>query len=299
VVHRFCETFLQGDDPLACLRHSFADVMRMRQSQFADRLIDIDAEKALAELLPLAENYLSSAVFQRVMTARALAGLESNGWPSTQAGLWSELSFRLRRKKGILTGAVDKLIILPVSEGGFAIEIVDFKTNRVSRSGSQAANASQADMRSLALESVTRGRKGRPRPENQIAFDFAAPELARRSATGVNDPSSVADEVARIAGDYQLQMQAYALAVRELLPATIIEVARIKVTLHFLDPNVEYCLPESLLSMTNCAQAIDEAMTEIISARAPENFPARAAGHCRMCNFLELCAPGRAWLSEN
>ncbi|HXM35536.1 MAG TPA: hypothetical protein VN920_10145, partial [Pyrinomonadaceae bacterium] len=72
----------------------------------------------------------------------------------------------------------------------------------------------------------------------------------------------------------------------------------IEVTLHFLDPNVEYSLPEELLSPSACSRAIDQAMTEIVSARDPEDFPVHPASHCRMCNFLELCAAGREWLSR-
>src|SRR5678816_4300193 len=51
--------------------------------------------------------------------------------PTGEAGLWSELSFRLRRPQGILTGTIDKLLITPTVDGGLAIEIIDFKTNRI------------------------------------------------------------------------------------------------------------------------------------------------------------------------
>ena len=89
-------------------------------------------------------------------------------------------------------------------------------------------------------------------------------------------------------------MQAYALAVRELIH----EAANVRVTLHFLDPDVEVSLPEELLDRDACAKAIDEAMLSLISASAPESFPARPAEHCLMCNFRELCPPGRRWLAE-
>src|SRR3989442_5309589 len=94
------------------------------------------------------------------------------------------------------------------------------------------------------------------------------------------------------ATDYRLQMQAYALAVRELLPFLTTENSRLKVTLHFLDPNVEGHLPENLLQSEVCAQAIDDAMHQLGSSLAPEHFPVRPASHCRMCNFLDICAAG-------
>jgi len=93
-------------------------------------------------------------------------------------------------------------------------------------------------------------------------------------------------------------MQAYALAVRELLPSTIRDRVRIEVTLHFLDPNIEYNLPAEFARHRTCARAIDGAMGELISARNPDNFPVSPARHCRMCNFLELCAGGRQWLDQ-
>jgi len=108
----------------------------------------------------------------------------------------------------------------------------------------------------------------------------------------------VIDEVARVASDYQLQMQSYALAVRELMPSFARGRDRIRVTLHFLDPNVEFSLSEELLEPVACELAIDEAMREIASARDPEHFPVRPAKHCRMCNYLELCYAGRGWLKD-
>ena len=53
-------------------------------------------------------------------------------------------------------------------------------------------------------------------------------------------------------------MQAYALAVRELLPS--LANAKIRVTLHFLEPNVEVHLADELLERARCEQAIDEGM---------------------------------------
>jgi hypothetical protein len=100
-------------------------------------------------------------------------------------------------------------------------------------------------------------------------------------------------EVDATASDYRLQMQAYALAMRELTPS----VSRVKVTLHFLDPNIEVSLPDALLEREAASRAIDEAMTALVGSSGPESFQTRPARHCRVCNFLALCEPGRIWLS--
>ena len=121
----------------------------------------------------------------------------------------------------------------------------------------------------------------------QLMFDFA-------SALG-QQPAFLEAEVEAAARDYRLQMQAYALAVRELMPS----IARVKVTLHFLDPDVEIMLPNALLERESAVRAIDEAMAALIGSSGPASFQTRPAGHCRVCTFLELCEPGRRWLSEN
>ncbi len=133
VIHRFCESYSLGEGVEARLRRSLDDVVGLRQAELADRLLDIDSEEALKELLPFARNYLSSDVFQRIERARKAAGDVVTGVPAAGPGLWSELGFRLRRPQGILTGTIDKLLILPSqSSTGFDIEIIDFKKNRIS-----------------------------------------------------------------------------------------------------------------------------------------------------------------------
>src|SRR5262249_33626737 len=96
---------------------------------------------------------------------------------------------------------------------------------------------------------------------------------------------------------YQLQMQSYALAVRELLPS--LAGAKVRVTLHFLDPNVEVHLADELLEPARCEQAADEGRQRSIFSAHPRPFPRKNARHCRMCNFLTVCTAGRAWVSEN
>jgi hypothetical protein len=230
---------------------------------------------------------------------------DSTRFPGGGVGLWSEVPFRLRRPLGILTGAIDKLLVVPAAAGhGFAIEIIDFKTNRMRpRTTSLGARASrpqnlEADS---SLNVGTERRAAGPRSQysrsqnqlDQFAFDFEATPVETEV---VVDPLSVADQVRLAASDYQLQMQAYALAVSDLLPSLSEKGAAIKVTLHFLEPNVEFSLPPELLSRDACARAIDAAMMDIVTSHEPAEFPVRPALHCRMCSFLSICRGGRQWL---
>src|SRR6185312_12150908 len=73
VIHRFCETFCEGDDAEKRLRESFEHVMSLRQAELAGRTFEIDLEVAVHELLPLAQNYLASDVFRRVSEAQKVA----------------------------------------------------------------------------------------------------------------------------------------------------------------------------------------------------------------------------------
>jgi hypothetical protein len=320
VIHRFCETYSTKDDAEELLRRSFDEVVRSRQAQLADRLVEINAAEAIAELLPLAHNYLNSAVFQRVERARseppalaggplsdpsALAGGPFSG-PHGSAGLWSELSFRLRRPLGILTGAIDKLLITPSPDGkGFNIEIIDFKTNRLrpraaAGSGSTSSLGPRASRPPIAepiSNPANAMRTRRPRSQysvEQIAFDFNAPVANKIETPG--DELSLEDRVSIAAADYQLQMQAYALAVAELMPSLVAAGSSIKCILHFLDPAIEFQIDSQLLSPEACMHAIDDAMMSIVSSVAPGEFPVRPADHCRMCNFRSICPAGREWV---
>jgi ATP-dependent exoDNAse (exonuclease V) beta subunit len=263
VIHRFCETYSEGDDVHTALRSSLDEVLRQREAQLSERLIEIDPEKAIRDLAPLAANYVSSSVRERIEAARAEGQDSALGTQHLSLGVTSELRFRLRRPLGLVTGTIDKLLIYR-SLTGLGAEIIDFKTNRF-HAGKEASGVSERE---------------------QLAFDFASGALER--------PSRLQAEVDAAVRDYRLQMQAYALAVRELLPS----VGRVKVTLHFLDPNIEASLPDQLLEHETAARAIDEAAAELVSSSGPESFQTRPAAHCRVCNFLDLCQPGRRWLSE-
>ncbi len=273
VIHRFCERFQEGDDLHESLKSSLEDVLRLRAAELGDRVLEIDQTKAAHDLLPLAENYVGSEVRRRIEAARALthnSPLITHRFP---IGVMSEQRFRLRRPLGILTGTIDKLIVCPVANGeGLSVEIIDFKTNRFR--GKKLADSKAPKARALK--------------HGQLSLDF----LERESGES-NRELLMQAEVEAAAVDYQVQMQAYALAARELIP----EVANVRGTLHFLDPDVEVGLPDVLLDREACAKAIDDTMLNIISS-APEDFPPRPAEHCRACSFVELCQTGNRWLAD-
>jgi hypothetical protein len=301
VIHRFCETYSPPEPARARLEQSFADVVRSRQAQLADRLDELNVPEALQELWPLAENYLASDVYQRAEQARRLISAGPLNMPTGETGLWSELSFRLRRPWGILTGTIDKLLISRDAAGGLVVEIIDFKTNRISATAKAAAARVEAPVViAPAAVEVRRGKRSHSKTtesSGQFAFEFSATETVAATVRDDHAATSVAEQVSLTATDYQLQMQAYALAVQELLPEVMQSGGKIKVTLHFVHPNVEWVLPDELLTPGACTQAIDEAMERIIASSAPEDFPVRPARHCRMCSFLSICYAGRQFLA--
>jgi len=259
VIHRFCERYTADQNAEECLRESFEEVVRLRQAQLADRLLEINFDAAVKDLLPLAKNYLASDVFKRV---EAAPKVNESLKPSGETGLWSEVSFRLRRPLGILYGIIDKLLINPAG-----IEIVDFKTNRIT---------------------LPKAPPPEPSKTTQFSFDFEHTPVDRRP--------SLSAALRTTSEDYELQMQSYALAVRELLPA--LSGNDLRVTLHFLEPNVEVHLPDELLAPAQCEAAIDDAMLRIVSSSDPVHFPVKPAAHCRTCNFLSLCRAGREFLAN-
>jgi len=263
VIHRFCEQYTPDQNAEECLRRSFEEVVHLRQAQLADRLVELDTEKAIKDLLPLARNYLASDVFKRVEAAPKR--LDQNAAPAGE-GLWSEVGFRLRRPLGILFGIIDKLLITRLANGEVEIEIIDFKTNRITATTPPEPRPARV-----------------PAKNTQFAFDF-------------EDPAKT-EAVHTAAEDYELQMQAYALAVHELIPS--LKSNKLRVTLHFLEPNIEVHLSDELLDPARCKHAIDEAMQRTIYSNDPEDFPVKTAPHCLMCNFLRVCAAGKEWVGEH
>jgi len=278
VIHRFCERFAEGDDVRELLTKSFEEVLRQRAAELAERVLEIDSEKAIRNLLPLAENYVTSDVSRRMESARTQHSALRT--PHSPAGVLSEQRFRLRRPLGILTGTIDKLLISSSEvDDRMNIEIIDFKTNRFRR----LKRESESDPH-LVIGRQSAG------DATQLSFGF----LTQGRGAHLDQEEIVQSEIRAAANDYQIQMQAYALAARELIP----EAGSVRVTLHFLDPNVEVSLPAELLEAEACASAIDEAMLSIVSSSAPESFDPKPADHCRVCNFSDFCEAGRQWLAR-
>lgn len=324
VIHRFCETFREGDDPETRLRASFDDVLSNRRAELAGRVFDIDPAEAVRALMALAQNYLASDVFRRVSDASRIAIDNPQSAirnPNSSApGLWSELRFRLRRPLGILTGTIDKLLITPsATDDGFDVEIIDFKTNRFSAPPKQTTKKAR---RAVATVRATRAQANFTEQTAQGAFDFdsVAEEVIAEDAEKfeVTEPAeSIQQQIESVARDYQLQMQSYALALRELLgyrtgsgsdritePILVkpLKINSLRATLHFIDPNVEMALPSPLLDREICARAIDDAMDTIASLDGrldAVQFPPVPATHCRICNFRDLCPAGQDWLKQN
>ena len=173
---------------------------------------------------------------------------------------------------GILTGTIDKLLVFPgADDQGVNVEIIDFKTNRF------------RGRRNSRLDGNSKRR--------QLSFDFS--ELEPEAL--IDRDLLIQAEIEASAREYRVQMQAYALAVRDLIPGVL----NVRVTLHFLAHDVEVCLPDTLLEREACASAIDETMLALVSSSEPEAFTANPAEHCRVCNFVDLCSPGRQWLSND
>jgi ATP-dependent helicase/nuclease subunit A len=325
VIHHFCETYRDGDDPERRLAASFDEVTSQRQSELAGRAFDINRTEAVRALLPLAQNYLRSDVFRRVSAAEASSDskiqipdsrlanenpqsaihkarspaeqLGRDAGPQSSPALWSELRFRLRRPLGILTGTIDKLLIRPAADGeGVDVEIIDFKTNRFSA-------PTKRSTRAIATAQATSSQGRVVTANGQASFDFeSVAETAVLAEVEIGPSPSIADQVHKTAHDYQLQMQAYALALYELIGgAGAPKINSVRATLHFLEPNLEIGLAAPLLDPTTCATAIDDAMKQIASLDGTldaDQFPPDPAAHCRACNFTDLCPAGRDWLRK-
>ncbi|MGH9831129.1 MAG: RecB family exonuclease, partial [Blastocatellia bacterium] len=247
VIHRFCERYDSSLDVETLLGDCFDEVMIRRRRELAERLAEIDREKALHELRRLADNYISSKARARVDSLRQSFAANWLGPNSSEqlhgTGVYSERKFRLRLPYGVLFGTIDKLLVSRDSgDGALEVEILDFKTNRFRASGE---------------------------------------ELKR--------------QIEQAASEYTLQIQAYCLAVRKLMPGPL----RTSATLHFLDPNVEFRLNESILETGTCEAAINEAMQGVSLSSRAEDFQARPEKHCRSCNFLGTCREGREWLRSS
>ena len=215
-----------------CLAASFDSVVAERSATIGDRVDNEQREASIMAMLPLAENYLKSDVFTRVESTRVASVSD----PASR--IVSEQKFVLRRPLGSLSGTIDKLLVRTASgHDKVDIEIIDFKTDRFPK-------------REL------------PRP-GQAKRKVAGPSLFD-AEEGDEAKEEIRAQVVEAAVDYELQMQAYALAVSELIP----NVGKLRVTIHFLEPNIEVSLSDQTLSHDVCAMSIDDAMTHLHFFRA-------------------------------
>lgn len=279
VIHRFCERYDEHKDVRETLRLSFEQVLRQREAQLGDRLEEIDRDRAIADLMPLAENYVMSSLRSRIEEAAAQAKR-----PESRARVVSEQPFRLRRPLGLLSGTIDKLIIRE-NDTALEVEIVDFKANRFRSSRSAPARGAHTQIPPNGPAAASLSARGKS-ARRQLAFEF--PEQ-------VTDDLLLRAEVARTAEDYRLQMQAYALAVRQLMP----DIANLRATLHFLEPNVEFTIEGESLDEQICSVAVNEAASGMLAESSPEYFAPVPADHCRSCSFLEICAAGRQFIARS
>ncbi len=309
VIHRFCETFREGEHVEARLTASFEDVLAQRQAELVGRTFDINKEEAVRALTPLAENYLASDVFRRVVAAQSfidsrlqIANSQSEiRNPQSVPGLWSELRFRMRRPKGILTGTIDKLLITPAPNGeGVDVEIIDFKTNRFSIPTRRTQPEPRAAVATRPAQVKLRAHgPAKTTGQGLLNFESVAEEVVTEVNFETANDVSIDNQVERVANDYQLQMQGYALALRELLSADV-HIQSLRATLHFIEPQIEFSVPAASLEEVICARNVDEAMTLIALLEGTldaDQFPPLPATHCRTCNFLEMCPAGKEWLS--
>ena len=258
VVHRFCETLESDTELTQCLAASFDSVVAERGARIGDPIESEQREASIAEMRPLAENYLKSEVFQRIDAVRAASVTKGT------TRILSEQKFVLRRPLGTLSGTIDKMLVTQSTHfDGVDIEIIDFKTDRFPK----RKPASKRTAKKPPADDVVSN------PSVKLEADVLIRAHAVESAI-----------------DYELQMQAYALAVRELIP----NVKELRVTIHFLDPNIEANTAPEKFEYDPCAKAIDTAMMQLLSS-APDNYPTRTAEHCRFCSFREVCVDGQGW----
>ncbi len=190
--------------------------------------------------------------------------------PAGETGLWSELSFRLRRPLGILFGIIDKLLITRSAEGELEIEIIDFKTNRIT-----------ATSRSSAEQQRRASHAERP----QFAFDF---ENRRRKLNAVcTRPLKTTNSKCKRMRSPCVSCCLHSRAARFASRST----SSNRTSKSIWRTSCSNLRVANRRSMKRCSGTIYSA--------DPADFPVKTAPHCRMCNFLRVCTAGKEWVREN
>jgi ATP-dependent helicase/nuclease subunit A len=97
------------------------------------------------------------------------------------------------------------------------------------------------------------------------------------------------EEVPELAGEYELQMRAYALGVRQAM-----RVEDVRAEFYFLEPNARFEIDPARLDATETAQEINELCKQILTVRHMRDATARPSpSRCRRCQYVSFC-PSRA-----
>lgn len=126
VMHRFCDTFQDGDDADRCLRNAVQHVRRVGTSDGFNEYSAIDDRDVVFDLKPLVRNFLDSRIRTEIDERRKA------GTPDEVSGrhpfVLSEIGFTLRTEAATILGAMDK-ILLTETPRGIEAHVIDFKTN--------------------------------------------------------------------------------------------------------------------------------------------------------------------------
>lgn len=183
VIHRFCEIYRAGQPVEERLREALRYVSRARAADFTDGLDEALEDRAVAEILPFAENYSRSRALREVEAHRA------SGDGVTR--VLTETPFVLRTDAGFVTGSIDTLLVTALEGGRVRATVLDFKTERIEAGGSaRAAARHRLQMQTYALAaralvpgctSVEARLVFLASGDEQFAFDAA--DLTERAAT--------------------------------------------------------------------------------------------------------------------
>lgn len=126
VMHRFCDTFRDGNDAERCLRDAVQHIRRVGTADGFNEYSAFEDDDVVFDLKPLVRNYLESRIRTEIDERRRAAS------PDELSGrhpfVLSEIGFTLRTEAATILGAMDK-ILLTETPRGLEAHVIDFKTN--------------------------------------------------------------------------------------------------------------------------------------------------------------------------